>query len=138
MVVRGAPAIGCAAAFGLALEGARVENLSRSERERRLSKASATLRSSRPTAVNLFWALDRMDRVWRDTRETDGPTLTRRLRSEATRTVLFEANGRRVAGIHVQIQHRRGSAKTDLAGAAYLDRVCRRAGINLKHDRSGL
>ncbi len=85
MVVRGAPAIGCAAAFGLALEGARVETLSRSERELRLSEASATLRSSRPTAVNLFWALDRMDRVWRDTRETDGPALTRRLRNEATR-----------------------------------------------------
>ncbi len=85
MVVRGAPAIGCAAAFGLALEGARVETLSRSERELRLSEASATLRSSRPTAVNLFWALDRMDRVWRDAREADGPALTRRLRSEATR-----------------------------------------------------
>ena len=51
MVVRGAPAIGCAAAFGLALE----EKSGRS-----LSEASRTLAASRPTAVNLFWALDRM------------------------------------------------------------------------------
>lgn len=85
MVVRGAPAIGCAAAFGLALEASTVENLNRSERERRLSEASATLRSSRPTAVNLFWALDRMDRAWRDARDMDGPALTQRLRDESTR-----------------------------------------------------
>jgi len=47
MVVRGAPAIGCAAAFGVVLgKGS--------------AKAYKVLRESRPTAVNLFWALDRM------------------------------------------------------------------------------
>jgi methylthioribose-1-phosphate isomerase len=51
MVVRGAPAIGCAAAFGIALEAARGGNI---------QAAFDTLASSRPTAVNLFWALDRM------------------------------------------------------------------------------
>ena len=50
MVVRGAPAIGCAAAFGVVLgKGS--------------AKAHAVLRKSRPTAVNLFWALDRMKRA---------------------------------------------------------------------------
>jgi len=50
MAVRGAPAIGCAAAFGVVLgKGS--------------AKAHAVLRNSRPTAVNLFWALERMQRA---------------------------------------------------------------------------
>jgi methylthioribose-1-phosphate isomerase len=52
MVVRGAPAIGCAAAFGIALE--------RESEPEDLEKAFQTLAQSRPTAVNLFWALERM------------------------------------------------------------------------------
>jgi methylthioribose-1-phosphate isomerase len=51
MVVRGAPAIGIAAAYGLALAAARGEDL---------DQADAVLRASRPTAVNLAWALDEM------------------------------------------------------------------------------
>jgi methylthioribose-1-phosphate isomerase len=60
MVVRGAPAIGAAAAFGLALAG--FESASSSTREllADLQAASATLKSARPTAVNLAWALDRI------------------------------------------------------------------------------
>jgi len=46
MVVRGAPAIGCAAAFGIALDPA--------------ASSYDILAKSRPTAVNLFWALERM------------------------------------------------------------------------------
>jgi methylthioribose-1-phosphate isomerase len=51
MVVRGAPAIGVAAAYGYALAVARGEDP---------ASADAVLRSSRPTAVNLSWALDMM------------------------------------------------------------------------------
>jgi methylthioribose-1-phosphate isomerase len=51
MVVRGAPAIGVAAAYGIALAAARGEDL---------GAADAVLRASRPTAVNLAWALDEM------------------------------------------------------------------------------
>jgi len=60
MVVRGAPAIGAAAAFGLALAG--FESASTSSREliADLQAASATLKASRPTAVNLAWAVDRI------------------------------------------------------------------------------
>jgi len=63
MVVRGAPAIGAAAAFGLALEG--YESASSSSRELLddLQAASNTLKAARPTAVNLAWALDRVMRV---------------------------------------------------------------------------
>lgn len=62
MVVRGAPAIGAAAAFGLALAG--YESASRSASTSGLladlQAASATLKASRPTAVNLTWALERV------------------------------------------------------------------------------
>ena len=51
MVVRGAPAIGVAAAYGLALAAAQGEDLAEADR---------VLRASRPTAVNLAWALDEL------------------------------------------------------------------------------
>ena len=51
MVVRGAPAIGVAAAYGIALAAASGDDL---------DEADAVLRASRPTAVNLAWALDEM------------------------------------------------------------------------------
>jgi len=51
MIVRGAPAIGVSAAFGLALAAKRGDDL---------QQAADELRASRPTAVNLMWAIDRM------------------------------------------------------------------------------
>ena len=60
--VRGAPAIGVAAAYGLYL-GAKASKASSYEMFcSDFSKAKAYLATSRPTAVNLFWALDRMER----------------------------------------------------------------------------
>ncbi len=63
MVVRGAPAIGIAAAYGIALAARRGEDLE----PRRIAAGS-----SRPTAVNLGWALDRMRDDRR--RSTPGPS----------------------------------------------------------------
>ena len=63
MVVRGAPAIGAAAAFGLALAGFQSKAADRMQLLRDLEEAAATLRQARPTAVNLSWALDRLMRV---------------------------------------------------------------------------
>jgi methylthioribose-1-phosphate isomerase len=60
MVVRGAPAIGCTAAYGVALEARRLAQLSRPEFDEQLNSAFDGLARSRPTAVNLCWALDRM------------------------------------------------------------------------------
>lgn len=60
MTVRGAPAIGAAAAFGLALAARQSRAVSREELLRDLEEADAVLRATRPTAVNLAWALDRM------------------------------------------------------------------------------
>jgi len=61
--IRGAPAIGVAAAFGLALGAQAIETASKDEFLARLHEVSQTIAATRPTAVNLFWALDRMNRV---------------------------------------------------------------------------
>src|SRR5512139_3665627 len=60
MVIRGAPAIGAAAGFGMALAGLQSAATARSDLLRDLEVAAEVLRKSRPTAVNLFWAIDRM------------------------------------------------------------------------------
>src|ERR1700677_3320912 len=62
MVVRGAPAIGCAAAYGIALEAQRLQIYGHDEFLTHMTKAFELLAQSRPTAVNLFWALQRMRR----------------------------------------------------------------------------
>ncbi len=65
MVVRGAPAIGISAAFGIALgaqeETAPTEGLAFSNH---MESVAVTLGQTRPTAVNLFWAIERMRPVW--------------------------------------------------------------------------
>ncbi len=65
MAVRGAPAIGAAAAYGLALAASAAGGGSREEVLEELSRAADRLRSTRPTAVNLFWAVDRVLRAAR-------------------------------------------------------------------------
>ncbi len=60
MVVRGAPAIGAAAAFGLALAGYESASTSADDLIADLQAASDTLKAARPTAVNLAWAIDRI------------------------------------------------------------------------------
>lgn len=63
MTVRGAPAIGASAAFGLALAGYESASTSTRELVADLQAAANTLKASRPTAVNLAWAVDRVMRV---------------------------------------------------------------------------
>jgi methylthioribose-1-phosphate isomerase len=71
MVVRGAPAIGVAAAMGLALaaNAGRTKNRDRFMRE--LNTAAEALKQSRPTARNLFWAIDRVMQVAETAGEPD-------------------------------------------------------------------
>jgi len=64
MVVRGAPAIGAAAAYGLALAALHSTAQRTTDIVREVERAAELLRASRPTAVNLFWAIQRvMDKV---------------------------------------------------------------------------
>ncbi len=62
MTIRGAPAIGVAAAFGLVLAAREAHKEGRDAQGiiSALEEAAGTLRGTRPTAVNLFWAIDRM------------------------------------------------------------------------------
>jgi methylthioribose-1-phosphate isomerase len=81
--VRGAPAIGVAAAYGAVL-GARAQGCADGKAVRRaLLEASTSLRTSRPTAVNLFWALDRMEACLASDDRDDGRALLEKLLSEA-------------------------------------------------------
>jgi len=83
MVVRGAPAIGCAAAYGIALEGQRLQDHPPGEQKVAMEAAFARLAASRPTAVNLFWALERMRGRWSAALGKSGAHLAGELLAEA-------------------------------------------------------
>src|ERR671924_1440165 len=80
MVIRGAPAIGVAAAMGVAL-GA----LQASEKtfDREFERIFLCLSKTRPTAVNLFWALERMRKVYTENRSRGVGAVKRLLKDEA-------------------------------------------------------
>ena len=79
--VRGAPAIGVAAAFGVVLGG---QSALKEDGDVRaaIRAASASLRTSRPTAVNLFWALDRVEKCLEE-QVSDPRALLERVLDEA-------------------------------------------------------
>jgi len=79
MVVRGAPAIGVAAAFGIALGMVR----SRGDLERTFKRLCAMFAATRPTAVNLFWAIERMQRAFGQVRHQGPAEIRRALVDEA-------------------------------------------------------
>ena len=78
MVIRGAPAIGVAAAMGVALGALQSKDL-----EKDMPIICDTLAKTRPTAVNLFWAIDRMSKLYRSMRGQDSAAIRERLVSEA-------------------------------------------------------
>jgi methylthioribose-1-phosphate isomerase len=85
MVVRGAPAIGITAAFGLALAASQAEGEEPEVADRAIASASASLAAARPTAVNLFWSLERMQGAARAARAAGAgnTALAARLEQEA-------------------------------------------------------
>jgi methylthioribose-1-phosphate isomerase len=68
MVIRGAPAIGVAAAMGIALGIKNANPNTISEMDAQFEKICADIRATRPTAVNLFWAVERMKALYEKTR----------------------------------------------------------------------
>lgn len=81
MVIRGAPAIGVAAAFGVALGFLKVSSESSADDE--FSRIHQRLAATRPTARNLFWALERMQRIYEENRGLALPARQKRLIEEA-------------------------------------------------------
>jgi methylthioribose-1-phosphate isomerase len=82
MTIRGAPAIGVAAAFGLAL-AARGSKAQGAALAAEFERACDELAHTRPTAVNLFWAIDRMRHRFQAAAEMDGAALRQALLDEA-------------------------------------------------------
>ena len=83
MVVRGAPAIGCAAAYGVALEALNAKNLNKIDFLECLNDACAILLESRPTAINLFWAVDKMQKIIKENQNEEPITLAEILLNSA-------------------------------------------------------
>ena len=81
--VRGAPAIGCAAAYGVCLSLRERLTTGVDEAREAAEKACEYLATSRPTAVNLFWALERMRGVIRDFEGAATEQFAQRLLAEA-------------------------------------------------------
>lgn len=70
MIVRGAPAIGVSAAYGMYLGARDIKTHDRAQFLIELEKIGDYLRSTRPTAVNLFWAIDRVLKTAKETNVT--------------------------------------------------------------------
>jgi methylthioribose-1-phosphate isomerase len=83
MVVRGAPAIGVAAAYGAAFGAREIEAADFAAFHPRFEKVCRVLAETRPTAVNLFWALERMTNFALAHQELPLPELRARLMEEA-------------------------------------------------------
>jgi methylthioribose-1-phosphate isomerase len=80
MIIRGAPAIGVAAAMGVALG---VLHANEWDLDRQVETICATLAATRPTAVNLFWAIGRMKRLYASLRGAAPAEIRRRMVEEA-------------------------------------------------------
>lgn len=104
MVVRGASAIGVAAAMGVALAAARSTTKDLRETMKELERSADLLRSTRPTAVNLFWGIDRVMKIARSAKSADE---ARMLVSAEVKTMEEE---------DVDINRRLGRVGADLIG----------------------
>ncbi|MEA3460100.1 MAG: S-methyl-5-thioribose-1-phosphate isomerase, partial [Chloroflexota bacterium] len=85
MLIRGAPAIGAAAAFGLALAARQSRATTREGLLADLEEAAEVLRATRPTAVNLPWAIERMLARARDAGHAAVGEVVKALKKEAQR-----------------------------------------------------
>ena len=89
MIIRGAPAIGVAAAMGVSLGADTISASSFDDFFKEMEQQCEHLGKSRPTAVNLAWAINRMKQVATDSKNLPIPELKTRLKEEAL-TILTE------------------------------------------------
>ena len=93
LTIRGAPAIGVAAAMGVALGVARSPAADRAALQPEFDEICATLAATRPTAVNLFWAIARMRALFESM-----PTASV---AEISEALVAEAKGVQIGRAHV-------------------------------------
>jgi methylthioribose-1-phosphate isomerase len=89
MIIRGAPAIGVAAAMGVSLGADTITATNFDDFFKEMEQQCDHLGKSRPTAVNLAWAINRMKQVAKDSKTLSVPDLKNRLKEEAL-TILTE------------------------------------------------
>ncbi len=104
MVVRGAPAIGCAASYGVALEAQKLKNLNTKEFIEGLNEGCRILLESRPTAINLYWAINRMQEIFQNSEKIDSKELANILLNEAHKILADD----------IEINRKMGSFGADL------------------------
>ena len=85
MVIRGAPAIGVAAAFGIALGVKKLESTDFDGFYSEVEKICQVLADTRPTAVNLFWAIDRMKSLIKEHKKSGIDQIKQIVEEEAIR-----------------------------------------------------
>src|SRR5580698_6433549 len=95
MVIRGAPAIGVAAAMGVALG---LRGTAGAKAQKRFEVVAKALKATRPTAVNLAWAVDRMGRVLAESLSLDAAKLFRSMRAEAIAIYTEDISANRAMG----------------------------------------
>ncbi len=100
MVVRGAPAIGVAAAYGVALAVVRASSDDLVELKRIAKMADEELREARPTAVNLFWALDELQRRVAGCGYSSGSEYRTQLVTAATAIAEDDVTTNKAIGLH--------------------------------------
>lgn len=100
MVVRGAPAIGVAAAFGVALGALGLADKDPQKIQEKMATVCERLAQTRPTAVNLFWAIDRMKKVIEANKTAKIDNLQKALRAEALRIYNEDIETCRALGRH--------------------------------------
>jgi methylthioribose-1-phosphate isomerase len=85
MAIRGAPAIGVAAAMGIALAAKKIRTNQPGAFCKRLEKVCQEMKETRPTAFNLFWAVNRMEKLLEQVHSQGVREAKRRLEEEALR-----------------------------------------------------
>lgn len=100
MQVRGAPAIGVAAALGMALGAISIDRANGDDFMRRFEAIADEFRATRPTAVNLFWAVDRMLHTARENLDRPPKGLQQALLNEAVSMLEEDIRVNRSIGRH--------------------------------------
>jgi methylthioribose-1-phosphate isomerase len=100
MIVRGAPAIGVAAAMGIALGVRGSQAATHAELRRDFEEICRVIGATRPTAVNLFWAIRRMQRVFDTASAQPIAEISQRLVSEAQRMLVEDIACNQAMGKH--------------------------------------
>lgn len=103
MVVRGAPAIGVAAAFGMVLGAKKIRAKDHSQFRRELNEIGDALAATRPTAVNLLWAVDRMKALAEKNKGEKVQKIQHLLEDEAIKILEEDLAANRAMGKHGQI-----------------------------------